>query len=85
MTAMDKLLREIAGQIDWIESHGRTITGYVQRYGSAKDPYKHGDGGEAIYAADVGALNNLLKLGRRYDNVAANSLRTRALGCGARP
>lgn len=81
-TAMDKLLSEIAAQIDWIESHGRTLAGYVARYGAADDPDKHGDGGEAIHAADVGALNNLLTRGRRYDSATARALFQRARGCG---
>lgn len=80
---MDKLLREIADQIDWIETHGRTEAGYVRRYGAANDPEKYGDGGEAIYAADVRALNNLLTRARRFDNAAARSLAQRARYCGA--
>lgn len=79
-TAMDKLLKEIADQIDWIEAHGRTLAGYVARYGAADDPHKHGDGGEAIYAADVGALNMLLTYGRRWNHREALALFERARG-----
>lgn len=83
MTPMDKLLKEIADQIDWIEGHGRTEAGYIQRYGSAESPQKFGDGGEAIYAADVGALNMLLTKGRRWTHREALALFERAKGCGA--
>lgn len=41
----------------WIREHGRNLMGYVERYGEDDDPDKYGDGGRAIYAADLGALN----------------------------
>jgi hypothetical protein len=50
----------IADQQRWIEEHGGSLAGYVERYGSIDDPKHYGDGGEAIYAADAGAL-------RRYE------------------
>lgn len=81
-TAMDRVLEEIAAQIDWIEEHGRTLTGYVERYGAATDPDKFGDGGEAIYAADTGALKMLLTYGRRWTHREALALFERARGCG---
>jgi hypothetical protein len=49
----------IADQRDWIESHGGSLAGYVERYGSADDPKHFGDGGELIYAADIAALRRL--------------------------
>ena len=50
----------IAEQRKWIKECGGTLTGYLQRYGSAKDPEHYGDGGEAIYKADTDALADLL-------------------------
>lgn len=41
-------------------SCGRTIGGYIKTYGSAHDPGHSGDGGEAIYAADIAALSKLM-------------------------
>lgn len=41
----------------WMEEHGSTLTSYVVRYGSARDPEHYGDGGEAIYAADQAVLD----------------------------
>jgi hypothetical protein len=49
----------IIAQQRWIESHGRTLAGYVARYGSKNDPEHFGDGGEAIYAADCAELAKL--------------------------
>lgn len=60
-------LLTIAQRIDeqkrWIEEHGGDLAGYIARYGSKDDPDHYGDGGEAIYAADKAALDELL--GRR--------------------
>jgi hypothetical protein len=35
---------------------GGTLAGYIERYGSLGDPDHYGDGGEAIYAADLAAV-----------------------------
>lgn len=43
----------------WIAEHGGSRAGYVARYGAATDPDRLGDGGEAIYSADVARLNDL--------------------------
>jgi hypothetical protein len=51
---------QVARQKEWIEEHGGSLSGYCLRYGEAKDADKFGDGGEAIYAADMAAL-------RRYE------------------
>lgn len=55
-----KLEQRIAEQRKWIKEHGDTLTSYIIRYGSAKDPKHYGDGGEAIYKADTDALANLI-------------------------
>ena len=54
------LAQLIAEQEDWIAAHGGDLAGYVERYGSKDDPEHYGDGGEAIYKADRGALDDLL-------------------------
>jgi hypothetical protein len=54
-----KRQRQIDAQRQWIAEHGGTLAGYIERYGSKDDPQHDGDGGEAIYAADVAALVNL--------------------------
>ena len=44
-------------QEEWVASHGGCEAAYVARYGSVNDAVHYGDGGEAIYAADMAALN----------------------------
>jgi hypothetical protein len=56
---LDKLAAQIAEQDKWIEQCGGTLQGYIARYGSASEPGHYGDGGEAIYAADMGTLQRL--------------------------
>lgn len=66
-----KLHAEIVQQIAWIRDHGGNEAGYVARYGSRHDAECYGDGGELIYAADLGALTRLQDqyraAVRRYD------------------
>lgn len=40
----------------WIEECGGSQTGYIINYGSHQDEDHVGDGGEAIYAADIARL-----------------------------
>lgn len=47
---------QVAQQKAWIDRCGGDLAGYVKTYGSKDDPKHSGDGGEAIYAADTGAL-----------------------------
>ena len=54
-----KLTDAILDQEQWIESCGGTLAGYVARYGAADDPGRYGNGGEAIYEADVAYLEEL--------------------------
>ena len=42
--------------------HGRNLEGYVARYGSIHTPERYGNGGEAIYEADLAELKRLRKL-----------------------
>lgn len=50
----------IAAQHRWIDAQGYDLAGYVAHYGSVNDPQHHGNGGEAIYAADLARLVRLL-------------------------
>jgi len=60
MTNLEKPRRRVVQALYWIENHGADLDGYVARYGSANDPDRYGDGGEAIYAADLGAYREAL-------------------------
>jgi hypothetical protein len=63
---MKKNIHELIGdQERWIQEHGGSLAGYVERYGSKDDAKHFGDGGEAIYAADWVALQNLKERARR--------------------
>lgn len=61
----DGLRRRIADQRQWIADHGGSEAGYVATYGSTQDApasdggKRYGDGGEAIYAADMAHLRQL--------------------------
>lgn len=55
----DFIARELHSQRKWIEEHGGCESGYIERYGSKDDPEHYGDGGEAIWAADKGALDRI--------------------------
>lgn len=54
------ILQQIEDQVRWIVEHGADEAGYVSRYGSRNDPDHHGDGGEAIYAADAAEFHRLM-------------------------
>ncbi len=59
----------ITEQRQWIEEHGGDLAGYVARYGSRDDANHYGDGGEAIYQADIDALADFERrkaAGRKY-------------------
>jgi hypothetical protein len=55
-TIVEKAAQRVRDERAWIEEHGGNEAGYVIRYGSRVDPDHYGNGGEAIYAADVAAL-----------------------------
>lgn len=54
------LHQRITEQRHWIIEHGGNLDGYIRYYGSINDPMHSGDGGEAIYAADMRKLEELL-------------------------
>lgn len=51
--------RLIEAQKKWLDDHGRDLTGYIKNYGSKDDRVHCGDGGEAIYRADLNELHRL--------------------------
>jgi len=56
------LIEAVAAQFLWIKNHGGDLAGYVRRYGSKADPHRcYGDGGEAIYAADMAQFDKLTR------------------------
>jgi hypothetical protein len=55
---------EVRAQREWIEACGGDLAGYVATYGSKEAPEHSGDGGEAIYAADMAQLQRLQALTR---------------------
>lgn len=63
-----KALEAFIAQGRWIEEHGETLEGYIQRYGSADDPDHYGDGGEAIYNAD---MDEFVRLHQEFERAAA--------------
>lgn len=60
MTKLEWVEKEIAAQRQWMAEHGENLAGYVAHYGSKDDADYFGDGGEAIYAADLAHLNRLV-------------------------
>jgi len=64
-TTLARLAREIAEQRRWIDDHGRNLSGYIERYGAKDDPDHYGDGGRAIYRADMNELQRLEQLYER--------------------
>lgn len=55
-TELESALYWYDQQKKWVEDHGGSRAAYILRYGSAQDPERYGDGGEAIYEADIAAL-----------------------------
>lgn len=49
---------QVTNQRKWIDEHGGCQAAYVERYGSADDPNHYGNGGEAIWTADMAALRD---------------------------
>lgn len=55
-TELESALYWLGVERKFFAEHGGTLLSYVVRYGSASAPDHYGDGGEAIYAADLAAL-----------------------------
>lgn len=65
---IDHAEQGIEPQKRWIADHGGDLAGYIKRYGSKDEPGHCGDGGEAIYEADIAELQRRVTLrnpGRR--------------------
>lgn len=56
-TEVEKAERRVQEHRRWLAKHGGDLAGYVARYGSINHAIHYGDGGEAIYAADLAALS----------------------------
>lgn len=59
MSRAERIQEYIQQQEAWIQQCGGDLAGYIANYGSKNDPNHSGDGGEAIYAADVAQLTRL--------------------------
>ena len=55
-TRLEFCERRMREQAAWVREHGGDRAAYVARYGSVDDAKHYGEGGEAIYQADVDAL-----------------------------
>lgn len=55
-TLRELYARIVQEQREWIRLNGGNLLGYIAKYGSADDPHRTGNGGEAIYRADTNAL-----------------------------
>jgi hypothetical protein len=51
-----RALAEVVEQQGWITQCGGNLTGYIEKYGRAADPEHFGNGGEAIFKADMDEL-----------------------------
>lgn len=68
-TKREWLAQEITSQRRWVADHGGSLQGYVDHYGS-RDGEHYGDGGEAIYEADI---NQLKKLEAQWERLVGKS------------
>lgn len=70
LSKLDSLLAQAAEEECWFVEHGGTLAAYVARYGSKDGPTCYGNGGEAIFKADVD------ELAAKHGRVAAQRLRS---------
>lgn len=54
-----QLRKQIAEQKKWIAEHGGDLGGYIKRYGVPGTEHCYGNGGNAIYHADINELHRL--------------------------
>lgn len=57
--ARNQVRHAILEQEQWIAKCGGDLAGYVRHYGTKGEPSCYGDGGAAIYAADIQMLERL--------------------------
>lgn len=67
LSKKEKLAKIVQEQKDWVASHGLSQAGYVSRYKEFGHPEVLGDGGSAIYSADVAALAKDIGLLRKAE------------------
>lgn len=58
---LNSAIKVVNDQITWIRQCGTNLAGYVGTYGSYTEAVHHGDGGEAIYLADINELENRVR------------------------
>jgi hypothetical protein len=75
LSRLEEWSKIVEEQRAWIKSRGGDLQGYIATYGSKTDPDHFGDGGEAIYAADVASLR---KYEAEFDKVEKASRRAEA-------
>jgi hypothetical protein len=56
------LLKMRDAQQKWIGQCGGSLSGYIERYGHKDDPEKYGEGGHAIFLADINELRRIEEL-----------------------
>ena len=66
MTKPIPIEQAVIEQAHWIMDHGGDLPGYIKHYGSKDDPNHYGDGGEAIFEADVNYFRKLVRQMRQF-------------------
>jgi len=56
MAGMLGAINRLRKEQQWMAECGGSLQGYIDKYGSKDDPDHSGNGGEAIYAADLEAV-----------------------------
>jgi len=56
---MQRHQKMLHDQKKWIEDHGGDLAGYITRYGGDGQGFKYGEGGRAIYQADMARLQEI--------------------------
>lgn len=59
LSRAEQLRRELEDLKKFMQDRGNSEQGYIRYYGSIDEPNHYGDGGEAIWAADKAALDEL--------------------------
>ena len=59
---VDELIALKNYQLEWIKLHGGDKVGYIENYGNPHLEKCHGEGGVAIYNADIAELQRIEKM-----------------------
>lgn len=60
-TMFEKRRKLLAQEWRWFRQHGASLEAYIRQYGEVHDPNKYGNGGVAIFRADVTALRTKIE------------------------